>query len=71
MNLNRGLFQKLANVRLSDAKALLRLKRFDAAYYVAGYAVECALKACICKNIKRHDFPPRQTDHYSHDFESF
>lgn len=68
MNLNRGLFQKLANVRLSDAKALLRLKRFDAAYYVAGYAVECALKACICKNIKRYDFPPRQTDHYSHDF---
>jgi hypothetical protein len=31
----------------------------DGAYYLAGYAVECGLKACIAKRILRHDFPDR------------
>ena len=26
------------------------------AYYLAGYVVECALKACIAKETKRYDF---------------
>ena len=30
---------------------------FAGAYYLLGYAVECALKACIAKQIKRYDFP--------------
>ncbi len=29
------------------------------AYYLAGYVVECALKACIAKETKRHDFPDK------------
>jgi hypothetical protein len=32
---------------LVDAKILLDAHRWSAAYYLAGYAVECGLKACI------------------------
>ena len=37
--------------RLKDAKALLGRKRYAFAYCVAGYAVECALKACVLKQM--------------------
>jgi HEPN domain-containing protein len=43
--LNRRDFQELALVRLNEAKVLLDAGHFDGAYYLAGYAVECALKA--------------------------
>src|SRR5262249_32625211 len=32
---------------LADAKALLAARRWGAAYYLAGYAIECALKSCV------------------------
>jgi hypothetical protein len=44
---NRDDFQRLANERIADAKALLAARRWGAAYYLAGYAVECGLKSCI------------------------
>src|SRR5262249_955863 len=28
--------------------------------YLAGYAIECAIKACIAKQTKRHDFPDKE-----------
>lgn len=56
--MNRADFKKLALTRLGDAQALLRRRRFSGAYYIAGYAVECALKACIAKKTRRYDFPP-------------
>ena len=39
------------------------------AYYLAGYAVECAIKAGIAKATKRHDFPDknRSAQSYTHD----
>jgi len=46
---NRADFQELAQIRLRDAEVLLENGRFDGAYYIAGYSVECALKACIAK----------------------
>ena len=33
------------------------MRRYAACYYLAGYAVECALKACIAKKFRRHDIP--------------
>src|SRR5919106_3680906 len=36
------------------------------AYYLAGYAVECGLKACIAKQVRRHEFPDRTTVNQSH-----
>jgi len=46
---NRRDLQALSRIRLTEAKALLRLGHYDGAYYLAGYAAECALKACIAK----------------------
>ncbi len=31
----------------------------DGAYYLAGYSVECGLKACIAKSTQRYDFPDK------------
>jgi hypothetical protein len=39
-------------MRLEDAEALLRASRWAAAYYLAGYAVECGLKSCVLKHIE-------------------
>ena len=59
--MNRADFQKLANDRVADAKVLLAAKRWAAAYYVAGYAVECALKSCVIAYLMRTDqFPERK-----------
>ena len=43
--------------------------RYEGAYYLCGYVVECGLKACIAKQTKRYDFPDRRTvnDSYTHD----
>jgi HEPN domain-containing protein len=61
--------QELSKVRLKEASALLKLGLFDGAYYLAGYAVECALKACIAKGTRRGEFPDksRVDSSYSHD----
>jgi len=56
---NRTDFQRLANDRIADAKALLVAKRWAGAYYLAGYAVECALKACIAELMKAEEFPDK------------
>lgn len=58
--MNRADLHQLSEMRLSDAKQLLASGVNDAgAYYMAGYAVECALKACIAKLQGVHPFPPR------------
>jgi hypothetical protein len=44
---NRAQWQQLAERWLVDAKHLLDNHRWSAAYYLAGYAVECGLKACV------------------------
>jgi HEPN domain-containing protein len=51
-------FQKLTRLRLRDAKALLKSGNNEGAYYLAGLAVECALKSAIARKTQRHDFPP-------------
>ncbi len=59
----------MARIRLKEARVLLKNKCYDGAYYLAGYAVECALKACIAKLTRRHDFPDKKTvqESYTHD----
>src|SRR5260370_38733011 len=46
-------FWDLAEVRLEDAEGLLGIQRWACAYYIAGYAVECALKALIVRDAER------------------
>ncbi len=38
----------------------------DGAYYLAGYCVECALKACIAKLTQRHEFPNKERTQQSY-----
>ena len=57
--MNRIDFQEIAELRLRESKALLAAGFPDGAYYLAGYAVECALKACIAKRSQEHDFPEK------------
>ena len=59
--ITRADFQQLADVRIAEAKALLDLGMWDGAYYLAGYAVEVALKACVIKRLMATDaFPDRK-----------
>ena len=51
--MNRLEFQQLAEVRVREAEALLAVGLWDGAYYLAGYAVECALKACILRLVEQ------------------
>lgn len=70
--MNRKDFQTLSDLRVKEGKALLDKEFWSGAYYLLGYAVECALKACICRHIRRYDFPDRRTvqDSYKHNLES-
>jgi HEPN domain-containing protein len=63
---NRNDLQFLASTRLAEAKILLGAGRSDGAYYLAGYAVECTLKACIARGTQRHEFPDKKTVDASH-----
>ena len=63
---NRKDLQSLARIRLAEATVLLGSGHPDGAYYLAGYAVECALKACIARGIQRHEFPDRKSVDASH-----
>lgn len=53
--ITRAEFQALAEVRLEEAKALLDLAKWDGSYYLAGYSIELALKACIIKKVMATD----------------
>ena len=58
--MNRADLQRLANSRIREAKILFKSGEYSGAYYLAGYAVECALKACFAKGVKRYDFQDRK-----------
>jgi HEPN domain-containing protein len=67
--MNRLDLQKIAEIRLQESRALLAAGYPDGAYYLAGYAVECALKACVAKRTQQHDFPDKKlvNDSHTHD----
>lgn len=66
--MNRSDFQRLATVRLEEARTLLKHGKHAGCYYLSGYVIECALKACIAKLTRRYDFPERNAkDVYTHD----
>ena len=58
--------RELALIRLKEAKTLFRNGHFDGAYYLSGYIIECALKACIAKRTQKHQFPDKKTADASH-----
>lgn len=62
MGYHRSLFQRLAEVRIQEAKLLMDGSQWDGAYYLAGYAVECGLKSCIITKLFKdgHEFPEKR-----------
>jgi HEPN domain-containing protein len=69
---NRQDFRRLALIRSDEARLLLKARRYSGAYYLAGYVIECALKACIARKTRRGDFPDRKlvNQSYTHNLEA-
>lgn len=65
----RELLRQLAELRLNEAKLLANQGQYSGAYYVAGYAVECALKAIIAAQFRAHEIPDKNLVNkvYTHD----
>jgi len=66
--MNRSDLLILAESRLVDAQILLDSHRRGAAYYLLGYAVECALKACAAHQFRAAEIPDKAivNDFYTH-----
>lgn len=64
-------FRTLAPRRLEEAQALYTAGLWSGAYYLAGYSIECALKACALKTMRRYHMPDKTlvTKLHSHDLE--
>jgi hypothetical protein len=58
--MNKTELENLSAIRIKEAKILLTADCYQGAYYLAGYALECILKACIAKQVKEFDFPDKQ-----------
>lgn len=69
--MDRIQLQRLAELRLRDAEALLAAGQWEAAYYLLGYCVECALKACVVKQFRLHEMPDKKLvlDFYTHELD--
>jgi hypothetical protein len=66
--MNKTELESLAAIRIKEAEILLIADCYQGAYYLAGYALECTLKACIAKQVKEFDFPDKKlaNDSYTH-----
>jgi hypothetical protein len=67
--MNKNELEQLADIRIKEAEILLQADCYHGAYYLAGYALECLLKACIAKQVKAFDFPDKKlaNESYTHD----
>lgn len=62
----------LSDLRWVDAHTLIEANRHSGAYYLAGYAVECGLKAVIAVSFRATVIPSRKfvNDIHTHDLVS-
>jgi hypothetical protein len=54
--MTRTEFQQIAILRLEEAETLLVQGKYNGCCYLAGYALESALKAVICRQMDNDDF---------------
>jgi HEPN domain-containing protein len=59
MSQDRDTFRRLAELRLTEAELLYANGLASGAYYLAGYAVECALKAVIAAGFRANEIPDK------------
>ncbi len=59
-----------AEAKIADAILLLENRRYSNAYYLAGYAIELGLKACIARQVVSDTIPDREFFNkiFSHEF---
>lgn len=69
--MNRLILQQISRRRVKEASTLLKAGHFHGSYYLIGYAIETALKACIAKQVRRYDFPDKKlaNEAFTHDLE--
>lgn len=53
----RSDLQRLAEAKLEDSQLLIRHGRASSSYYLLGYVVELALKACIARQFRADTIP--------------
>lgn len=59
-------FRTLCTTRLEEARTLLAAGQPSGAYYLTGYAVECALKACITRDFRAFSMPNKRLVEKAH-----
>jgi HEPN domain-containing protein len=59
--MKRNELQELAIERLNEAQALLGVGLWSGAYYLSGYSIELALKACIARQFQAEEIPDLKT----------
>jgi HEPN domain-containing protein len=66
--MNRRQLQQLSRIRIRETRTLLNNGNFSGAYYLAGYSIECAIKACISRSIRQSEIPDKKfiQDCYTH-----
>ncbi len=67
--MNSQQFRALSRRYSIDCEALLTAARWSSAYYLARYAVECGLKACVANEIRSGKIPEKHwvANAYTHD----
>ena len=62
----------LSQTRIDDATLLYQAGRFSSAYYLAGYAIELAIKVCISRFFQAGVIPDKKLVNatYTHDLET-
>lgn len=66
--MNRSHLKQLTRIRLRESRLLLNSRNYSGAYYLSGYTIECALKACISRKIRNNEIPEKKFIHdiYTH-----
>jgi HEPN domain-containing protein len=69
MSQDRATFRQLAESRLAEARLLFAGGFPSGASYLAGYAIECALKAVIAEDFRASEIPELKyvRDVHTHD----
>ncbi|MEK7256060.1 MAG: hypothetical protein AAB316_15010 [Bacteroidota bacterium] len=49
-------FKTISTLRIREAEVLFQSKYYDGACYLAGYSLETALKAAVCRNMNADNF---------------
>jgi hypothetical protein len=64
--MNKTELENITAIRIKEAEILLMADCYQGAYYLAGYALECTLKACIARQVKEFDFPDKKLTNASY-----